>query len=108
MSEGRNLGGKDTYVKLYLSQRGKNVRTSKQKTAVKRRTANPAYQQTFKLPVDESVSLDDDSRLQITVWDHARMRHNECLGAMSFSLLEIAWKNVCPSSSSLRVQVRGP
>lgn len=29
------------------------------------------------------------SRLQLSIWDHARMKANECTGGMSFSLKDL-------------------
>jgi hypothetical protein len=34
--------------------------------------------------------LDNNNRVQITIWDKASLRANECLGGMSFSFSDIA------------------
>lgn len=114
VNEGRSLACQDTYVKLYLSKRGKNIRTSKHKTKVQRKTNNPIYQETFRIAVPSSLSLDEDTRLQLSLWDHARLRANECLGAMSFNLLELAsttvftgWFRLLPYSQGTVAYARG-
>lgn len=90
VNEGRNLSASDPYVKMYLSKKGDNVKSSKQKTKTHKKNKNPLFQEkfTFKLPV--KMDIDENSRLQIMVWDHSRSKANECTGGMSFSLAEIA------------------
>lgn len=60
-------------------------RSSKQKTAVIRRSCNPAWNHTF---VYSDVSLQELSEraLELTVWDHDRIASNEFLGGMRFNL----------------------
>ncbi len=36
------------------------------------------------------MDMTADNRLQISLWDHARLKANECRGAMSFALSELA------------------
>lgn len=60
-------------------------RSSKQKTAVIRRSCNPAWNHTF---VYSDISLQELSEraLELTVWDHDRIASNEFLGGMRFNL----------------------
>ena len=58
-----------------------------------RKTANPVFEQNFRVPVPSSLALNEENRLQLAVWDSARMKANECMGGMSFSLRDIASKS---------------
>lgn len=89
VNEGRKLSAADPYVKIYLSVDGKNIKTSKQKTKVQRKTRDPVYQEQFVFKVPADTPLDATTRLQITVWCNSRMKANECHGGMSFSMTEL-------------------
>lgn len=89
VNEGRDLATKEPYVKMYLSKNNVNIKNTKQKTKSKK-TKNPVFQERFVFKILKSMSLDEKHRLQIMVWDHARARANECMGGMSFTLMDIA------------------
>ena len=57
----------------------------KQKTGVCRRTPNPQWEHTITY---EGVSLHDlaDRSLEVSVWDHDRLGHNDMLGGVRFNL----------------------
>jgi hypothetical protein len=80
---------KSPYLKLYVSRNGVDVKTTKTKS-------KPGKAGKLPLPLELTVSLPKDVnskpgsyRLQLSIWDHARMKANECLGGMSFSLSDI-------------------
>ncbi|XP_071440035.1 synaptotagmin-like protein 5 [Hetaerina americana] len=76
-------GTSDPFCKSYLlPDKG---RSSKQKTAVCRRSINPVWNHTF---VYDDVSLQELSErsLELTVWDHDRLASNEFLGGLRFNL----------------------
>lgn len=60
-------------------------RSSKQKTAVIRKTVNAVWNHTF---IYDDVTLQELSErcLELTVWDHDRLGSNEFLGGVRFSL----------------------
>ncbi|XP_031778000.1 uncharacterized protein LOC100123872 isoform X2 [Nasonia vitripennis] len=80
----KNSGTCDPFCKSYLlPDKG---RSSKQKTAVVRRsTGSPVWNHTF---VYKDVSLQElaDRGLELTVWDHDRIASNEFLGGVRFNL----------------------
>eukprot|EP00049_Salpingoeca_infusionum_P013992 m.260774 g.260774 ORF g.260774 m.260774 type:complete len:1226 (+) comp15565_c1_seq8:214-3891(+) len=86
----RNLSAEACYVKLYLSEGNVNVRSSKHKTKTQRGTRSPVFEQSFKIAIPNTMRLDTEARLQVTVWDYSRLKTNECLGGLSFSLQELA------------------
>ncbi len=65
-----------------LPDRGKGA---KQKTGVCRRTQSPKWEHTLSY---ENVSLAElaDRSLEVSVWDHDRLGHNEMLGGVRFNL----------------------
>ena len=65
-----------------LPERNKN---GKQKTAVCRRTTNPKWEETVTW---EGVSMAElgDRSLEISVWDHDRLGHNDMVGGVRFNL----------------------
>ena len=92
--KGYNLTASQPYVKLYLSKSGKDIKNSKRKTRTCRKQKEPAFNEQFTVKVPQSLELTDANRLQISVWDHARLKANECVGGMSFSLLSLASTSV--------------
>ncbi len=60
-------------------------KSGKQKTGVCRRTANPKWEHTITY---ENVSLAElaDRSLEVSVWDHDRLGHNEMLGGVRLNL----------------------
>lgn len=88
INEAQGVAGRDTYVKLYLNHNGKNVKASKQKTRVKK-SADPIFEQTFRIPLTRQYSLTNDTKIEISLWDHARTRANECLACVMFGLKDI-------------------
>ncbi|KAF2895984.1 hypothetical protein ILUMI_10193 [Ignelater luminosus] len=76
-------GTSDPFCKSYLlPDKG---RSSKQKTAVIRKTVNAVWNHTF---IYDDVTLQELSErcLELTVWDHDRLGSNEFLGGVRFSL----------------------
>ncbi|KAF5307341.1 hypothetical protein FQR65_LT07058 [Abscondita terminalis] len=81
----KSNGTSDPFCKSYLlPDKG---RTSKQKTAVMRKTVNAVWNHTF---VYDDVTLQElaERCLELTVWDHDRLGSNEFLGGVRFSLGE--------------------
>eukprot|EP00041_Stephanoeca_diplocostata_P000713 m.16435 g.16435 ORF g.16435 m.16435 type:complete len:1032 (-) comp10956_c0_seq4:250-3345(-) len=89
VSECRHLQASQPYVKLYISNQSQDLKSTKRKTKSKK-AASPVFNESFEFPIKSESELDDSRRLQLSVWDHARLRANECTGGMSFSLAEIA------------------
>mmetsp|Transcript_30694 Transcript_30694/g.92008 ORF Transcript_30694/g.92008 Transcript_30694/m.92008 type:complete len:1592 (-) Transcript_30694:229-5004(-) len=75
-------------IKLYLSHNGQDMKLSKRKTKAVP-GPNPRFDEKFEFPIASPAELDESYRVQISVWDHARVRANECSGGLSFSLLEV-------------------
>lgn len=95
INEGRGLEAKEPYVKLYLSRDGDNIRGTKQKTKIQRKSKdkNPLFQEKFTYKLTSKTPLDDTScRLQLAVWDQKRTKHNECTGGMSFRYIDAIHK----------------
>ena len=90
VNEARNLSATDPYVKLYISSKGENIKSTKKKTKTQRKNRSPLFQEKFTFNLTAKMSVDENTRLQITVWDHSRSKANECTGGMSFSFAEIA------------------
>ena len=65
-----------------LPERGKG---GKQKTGVCRKTVCPKWEHTMAW---DDISLEAlwDRSLELTVWDHDRLGHNEILGGVRFNL----------------------
>ncbi|EDQ92759.1 uncharacterized protein MONBRDRAFT_35407 [Monosiga brevicollis MX1] len=93
VNEARHLSSGDTYVKLYLLSQGRSVRASKQKTRVVKKQHDPIFEQRFKIPVARTYSVDQDTALEISVWDSGRLKANEVLGCILFPLDAIASTN---------------
>ncbi|XP_039276275.1 uncharacterized protein LOC111055235 isoform X2 [Nilaparvata lugens] len=89
VKEAKNLtavksnGLSDPFCKSYLLP--DKMRSSKQKTAVLRRTCQPTWAHTFVYP---HVTLDElaERSLELTVWDHDRLASNEFLGGVRLNL----------------------
>lgn len=98
--EGRDLlpmhkdGSADPFVKLYLSPDPN--KDSKKKTAVRKHTLNPNWQEQFTWEIRTGTNL-ENMRLHLAVYDHALLRSNKFMGSMSFSLAEI-WDEDTPST----------
>lgn len=94
----QGLIAKEPYIKFYFSCKDRDVKSTKQKSKVRRnktrtpedRATGVVYNESFVFTIPPSLPLSSDSRLQVTVWDHSRLRHNECTGGFSFSLSEIS------------------
>ena len=106
IKEAANLAAAQPYVKLYVSQSGKDVKNTKSKTKVRKGTS-PRFKEEFEFQVQKDSELDELRRLQITIWDHARLKANECIGGMSFSFVDIAsteqltgWFDLLPTVAS--------
>jgi len=89
VKEARNLtpkdnGTSDPFCKGYLLP-DKTSKQSKQKTAVKKKTVNPKWDQTL---IFSGVSLSDLTQrsLELTVWDHDRFNRNDFLGGVRLNL----------------------
>eukprot|EP00039_Didymoeca_costata_P033184 m.41102 g.41102 ORF g.41102 m.41102 type:complete len:920 (+) comp9737_c0_seq3:200-2959(+) len=88
--EARKLQAHDPYVKLYLSQDGKDQKGTKQKTKVVKKSTDPVYEDRFVYYLKKNTKIDDNNRVQITIWDaKTGLKHNECVGGLSFSLEEL-------------------
>ncbi|XP_076851241.1 synaptotagmin-like protein 4 [Brachyhypopomus gauderio] len=70
------------YVKIYLLP--DKSRQSKKKTAVKRNTINPSYNETLKYSISRSQLL--TRTLQLSVWHYDRFGHNAFLGEVEVPL----------------------
>jgi hypothetical protein len=87
--EAQDLRATQPYAKLYISNRGQDIKSTKHKTKTQC-SSNPRFGEVFEFPIAEQSDLEEHHRLQISVWDHARLKANECTGGLSFSMLEIA------------------
>jgi hypothetical protein len=67
VNEGRDLAARDPYVKLYLSVDGSNVKSTKKKTRVQKKSKSPVFQEKFEYELTDKTPL-ESTRLQITVW----------------------------------------
>eukprot|EP00045_Choanoeca_perplexa_P014201 m.165765 g.165765 ORF g.165765 m.165765 type:complete len:1073 (+) comp16604_c0_seq2:295-3513(+) len=90
INEAQNLVSADTYVKLYLLFRGKSVRSSKMKTKVVKKSKDPIFEQKLRMPVTRTQSLGADTVLELSIWDHSRLKANEVLGSVLFTVEDIA------------------
>lgn len=80
-------GTADPYVKLYLLP--DVTKQTKKKTAVHKGTRNPIFNEQFTWEIRTGTDL-ESKRLHISVWDDQTWKRNQFMGAMSFSLAEIA------------------
>uniref|UniRef100_A0A0K2TY91 C2 domain-containing protein n=1 Tax=Lepeophtheirus salmonis TaxID=72036 RepID=A0A0K2TY91_LEPSM len=86
IKEGKNLvppkgsNNIDPFCKCYLLP-GKGL---KQKTTICRRTNKPKWEQTISWD-DVTLAELSDRSLEITVWDHDRLGHNEMIGGLRFN-----------------------
>lgn len=92
----------DPYVKVYLLP--DNTSRSKKKTAVKRKTLNPVYDETMKYRVRR---LDLQARvLSMSVWHMERMRRNLFLGEVEVRLTQWDWSQSQPTWHNLQPRVK--
>uniref|UniRef100_A0A8C1ZZG4 Synaptotagmin-like protein 1 n=2 Tax=Cyprinus carpio TaxID=7962 RepID=A0A8C1ZZG4_CYPCA len=92
----------DPYVKVYLLP--DNTSRSKKKTAVKRKTLNPVYDETVKYRVRR---LDLQARvLSMSVWHMERMRRNLFLGEVEVRLAQWDWSQTQPTWHNLQPRVK--
>ncbi|XP_042632972.1 synaptotagmin-like protein 1 isoform X1 [Cyprinus carpio] len=92
----------DPYVKVYLLP--DNTSRSKKKTAVKRKTLNPVYDETMKYKVGR---LDLQARvLSMSVWHMERMRRNLFLGEVEVRLGQWDWNQSQPTWHNLQPRVK--
>ncbi|KAK2886955.1 hypothetical protein Q8A67_015183 [Cirrhinus molitorella] len=92
----------DPYVKVYLLP--DNTSRSKKKTAVKRKTLNPVYDETMKYKVRK---LDLQARvLSMSVWHMERMRRNLFLGEVEVRLGQWDWSESQPTWHNLQPRVK--
>eukprot|EP00039_Didymoeca_costata_P002772 m.62513 g.62513 ORF g.62513 m.62513 type:complete len:781 (-) comp11513_c0_seq2:231-2573(-) len=84
--EGANLGTADSYIKLYLSNEGKDLKQTKQKTKSKKKSTSPVYDEsfTFRAQLPEAHKY----RLQVSVWDHSGLKAH-CYGGFSVGISDI-------------------
>lgn len=92
----------DPYVKVYLLP--DNTSRSKKKTAVRRKTLNPVYDETMKYKVRR---LDLQARvLSMSVWHMERMRRNLFLGEVEVRLSQWDWSQSQPTWLNLQPRVK--
>uniref|UniRef100_A0A672R727 Synaptotagmin-like protein 1 n=1 Tax=Sinocyclocheilus grahami TaxID=75366 RepID=A0A672R727_SINGR len=92
----------DPYVKVYLLP--DNTSRSKKKTAVKRKTLNPVYDETMKYRVRR---LDLQARvLSMSIWHMERMRRNLFLGEVEVRLAQWDWSQSQPTWHNLQPRVK--
>jgi hypothetical protein len=90
IQQGRNLPIKEPYIKLYLSSDDKDLQTTKQKTKPVK-SDSPSFDENFVFYLPPKTPLDDNNRLQITLWNHAgKLGSNDCAGGFSFSMAELS------------------
>jgi len=87
------VAASEPYVKMYLSVNDKDVKGTKTKSRVKRNKSRGRqelkFNETLVMDIPPAVQITPTNRLQISVWDHARLRANECVGTFSIALPEI-------------------
>jgi synaptotagmin-like protein len=87
VKEAKNLvspkGSPDPFCKCYLLP--EKTKSMKQKTSVCRKTTSPRWESALSW---DDISLSDLSErcLELTVWDHDRIGHNDILGGVRFNL----------------------
>ncbi|RXN26250.1 synaptotagmin 1 isoform X1 [Labeo rohita] len=92
----------DPYVKVYLLP--DNTSRSKKKTAVKRKTLNPVYDENMRYKVRR---LDLQARvLSLSVWHMERMRRNLFLGEVEVRLGQWDWSQSQPTWHNLQPRVK--
>ncbi|KAK7138650.1 hypothetical protein R3I93_015930 [Phoxinus phoxinus] len=92
----------DPYVKVYLLP--DNTSRSKKKTAMKRKTLNPVYDETMKYKVRR---LDLQARvLSVSVWHLERLRRNLFLGEVEVRLGLWDWSQSQPTWHNLQPRVQ--
>lgn len=92
----------DPYVKVYLLP--DNTSRSKKKTAVRRKTLNPVYDETMTYKVRR---LDLPARvLSMSVWHMERMRRNLFLGELEVRLGQWDWSQNQPTWQNLQPRVQ--
>ncbi|XP_074650470.1 uncharacterized protein LOC141905498 [Tubulanus polymorphus] len=80
-------GAADAYVKIELIQQGRNVeKTKKQQTSIKKKTLNPAFNQTFTFDVSPRIEDLNYTSIVLTVCNHERLRHDEVIGQVKLGL----------------------
>uniref|UniRef100_A0A8B9KDG0 Synaptotagmin-like protein 1 n=1 Tax=Astyanax mexicanus TaxID=7994 RepID=A0A8B9KDG0_ASTMX len=92
----------DPYVKVYLLP--DNTSRSKKKTAVKRKTLNPVYDETLKYKVRKSEL--QARVLSVSVWHMERVRRNLFLGEVEVGLDQWDWGRSQPTWYSLQPRVQ--
>jgi hypothetical protein len=81
----------DSYIKLYLSEDGKDISDSKRKTEPHKGTTNPVFEEKFEFKLPANTKLSQQNRVQVTVWNQGgKLSTNDCLGGTSFSFEDIA------------------
>ncbi|XP_028936685.1 synaptotagmin-like protein 1 [Ornithorhynchus anatinus] len=93
----------DPYVKSYLLP-DKSGR-SKRKTAVKKRSLNPVYNETFKYPMERSEL--PGRVLSLSVWHHDSLARNLFLGEAEIPLDTWDWDSVEPAWLNLQARTPG-
>eukprot|EP00048_Salpingoeca_helianthica_P007986 m.117026 g.117026 ORF g.117026 m.117026 type:complete len:365 (-) comp14478_c1_seq2:66-1160(-) len=78
-----------SYVKLYISQSGTDLRDTKQKTKDHKGEVAPKYNERFIFYLRRGLPDDERTRLQITLWERSRLGGSQCLGGMSFTVPEL-------------------
>jgi len=98
-------GSSDPYVKVWILHKGQ--RTEKKKTAVKRSTLNPEFNEQFEfyIPMEKLK----DYTLEIIVMDKDRIGRNECIGKVilghkSSSLERQHWRDMISSPKNTSSQ----
>ncbi|CAH2315421.1 synaptotagmin 2 [Pelobates cultripes] len=86
-------GRSDPYVKTYLLP--DKARMGKRKTAVKRKTTNPVYNEVLRYKIDKMVLL--IQKLNLSVWHNDPLGRNSFLGEMEVDLTSWDWSNTKPN-----------
>lgn len=88
VKEAKNLvspkGSPDPFCKCYLLP--EKTKSMKQKTSVCRKTTSPRWAQSALSWDDLSLADLSERCLELTVWDHDRIGHNDILGGVRFNL----------------------
>jgi hypothetical protein len=89
VEDATTLEANHPYVKVYISRNGVDMKPTKVKGrhGAKNRLGTPLQ---LEVPVPKEVETKPGSyRLQLSIWDHGRLKANECTGGMSFPLTDI-------------------
>uniref|UniRef100_A0A8C5QTS5 Synaptotagmin-like protein 2 n=1 Tax=Leptobrachium leishanense TaxID=445787 RepID=A0A8C5QTS5_9ANUR len=97
-------GRSDPYVKTYLLP--DKARMGKRKTAVKRKTTSPVYNEVLRYKIDKMVLL--IQKLNLSVWHNDPLGRNSFLGEMEVDLASWDWSNTKPNWYALKSRVRIP